>query len=61
MIGMPVIDCHVWGHAYGHDKCHMPYGLIVWRPWHIKNCAIHMFMWEGWWKCFKKYGVWKYW
>ncbi len=20
MIGMPVTDCHVWGHAYGHDK-----------------------------------------
>jgi hypothetical protein len=20
MIGMPIIDCHVWDHAYGHDK-----------------------------------------
>ncbi len=22
MIDMPVIGCHVWGHAYGHDNCH---------------------------------------
>jgi hypothetical protein len=29
----------------------MSYGSNVWRSWHIKNCAIHMFKWEGWWMC----------
>jgi hypothetical protein len=28
MIDMPVIDCHVWGHAYGHDIKHSIYNPI---------------------------------
>jgi hypothetical protein len=39
MIGMPVIDCHVWGHAYRHDN----FELDVWRwnvPTIILECII---------------------